>query len=51
MALPNVTPMELVQQTTPFDHPDWLFEIKYDGFRSLADVEDGCRLISRNEFH
>ncbi|TDI93045.1 MAG: hypothetical protein E2O75_02310 [Chloroflexi bacterium] len=51
MALPNVTPMELVRQKTPFDHPDWLFEIKYDGFRSLAYVDDGCKLISRNEFH
>ena len=51
MALPNITPMELVQQKTPFDHPEWLFEIKYDGFRSLAYVEDGCKLVSRNEFH
>ncbi len=49
MALPNVTPMELVRQKTPFDHPDWLFEIKYDGFRSLAYVDDGCKLVSRNE--
>ena len=51
MALPSVTPMELVRQKTPFDHPDWLFEIKYDGFRSLAYIEDGCKLVSRNEFH
>ena len=37
----------------PFSHPDWLFEIKWDGFRSLAQVDNGrCRLISRkrNEF-
>jgi len=33
------------------NHPDWLFEIKYEGFRSLAYVDDGCELVSRNEFH
>ncbi|TDJ23653.1 MAG: hypothetical protein E2O58_08105 [Gammaproteobacteria bacterium] len=25
--------------------------MKYDGFRLLAYIEDGCKLISRNEFH
>jgi hypothetical protein len=34
--------------TGPFNDPDWLFELKHDGFRSLAYVEDGkCRLVSR----
>src|SRR5215472_14909589 len=33
----------------PFSHPDWLFEIKWDGFRSLAYIENGhCKLVSRN---
>jgi bifunctional non-homologous end joining protein LigD len=33
----------------PFDHPEWLFELKYDGFRALARVErNKCQLISRN---
>jgi ATP-dependent DNA ligase len=28
---------------------DWLFELKYDGFRGLAHIVDGeCRLVSRN---
>jgi bifunctional non-homologous end joining protein LigD len=32
----------------PFDHPDFLFELKHDGFRALAYVSDGhCELISR----
>ena len=32
-----------------FSHPEWLYEIKWDGLRSLAYVHDGeCRLISRN---
>jgi hypothetical protein len=30
-----------------FDDPDWLFELKHDGFRSLAYVENGrCRRVS-----
>ena len=29
-------------------HPDWLYELKYDGFRSLAYIErDNVRLVSR----
>ena len=33
----------------PFDHPDWIFELKYDGFRALACIENRrCRFISRN---
>jgi bifunctional non-homologous end joining protein LigD len=40
--------MRLAQRPKPFDHPDWIFEIKYDGFRALAYIEEGeCRLISR----
>jgi bifunctional non-homologous end joining protein LigD len=40
--------MLLVKIREPFDHPDWLFEIKHDGFRALAIVEGHrCRLISR----
>ena len=32
----------------PFDHPDWLFELKHDGFRALAHIEGHhCKLISR----
>jgi bifunctional non-homologous end joining protein LigD len=36
------------QLRAPFDHPDWLFEVKYDGFRALAYLEGGSvRLVSR----
>src|SRR6266446_6143993 len=46
--LPKLRPMSLTQRPKPFDHPDWIFEIKYDGFRALAYIEDGeCKLISR----
>jgi hypothetical protein len=36
-----------VARTTPFDHPDWIFELKFDGFRAAADTVRG-RLVSRN---
>ena len=33
---------------TPFDDPDFLFELKHDGFRALAHIWDGkCELVSR----
>jgi bifunctional non-homologous end joining protein LigD len=41
--------MPLRRAPQPFDDPDWLFELKYDGFRALAYIEGGaCRLVSRN---
>ena len=43
--------MQLVQQAKSFDHDDWLFEIKHDGFRSLAYIQRGvCKLVSRKDF-
>src|SRR5215467_10132115 len=33
----------------PFSDPNWLFEIKWDGVRTLARIEDGAlKLVSRN---
>jgi bifunctional non-homologous end joining protein LigD len=33
----------------PFDDPQWLFEIKWDGYRALCTVEEGkLTLVSRN---
>jgi len=41
--------MPLARFDAPFEHPDWIFEPKMDGFRALAYVEgDACRLVSRN---
>ncbi len=49
--LPRMEIMELVQQPKAFSHEDWFYEIKYDGFRGLAYVQDGtCQLVSRNDF-
>jgi hypothetical protein len=39
--LPIIAPVQLPRITAPFDHPDWLFELKYDGFRGLVYVRDG----------
>ena len=41
--------MPLLKRAAPFDDPDWLFELKMDGFRALAIVERGrAQLLSRN---
>jgi hypothetical protein len=41
--------MPLARLEVPFDHPDWIFEPKLDGFRAVAYVDSGtCRLVSRN---
>jgi bifunctional non-homologous end joining protein LigD len=38
-----------LRKPAPFDHPEWVFELKYDGFRSLAVIHNGrTQLISRN---
>jgi bifunctional non-homologous end joining protein LigD len=42
-------PMPLSRKPAPFDHAEWVFELKYDGFRSLAVIQNGrAELISRN---
>ena len=40
--------MALFRRPDIFSHPDWIFEIKHDGFRGLAYVEgEHARLLSR----
>jgi bifunctional non-homologous end joining protein LigD len=49
-SLPKIEPMKLSLRATPFDKPDFLFELKMDGFRSLAYILDGkCELVSRRD--
>jgi bifunctional non-homologous end joining protein LigD len=53
MLVPRFQLLALGRAPEAFSHPDYLFEIKWDGFRSLVRIEQGkCRLISRkgNEF-
>jgi bifunctional non-homologous end joining protein LigD len=41
--------MRLFRRPEPFDSDDYIFELKIDGFRSLAYIENGqCDLVSRN---
>jgi ATP-dependent DNA ligase len=36
---PGVRPMPLLRVADAFDHPDWRFELKHDGFRALAHID------------
>ncbi len=45
----RVEPMLATLAEHPFSDPDWLFEIKWDGVRALARIENGAlALSSRN---
>jgi len=47
--LPRIRPMRLRSVKEPFDDPDYIFELKHDGFRATAYINEGeCRLVSRN---
>jgi bifunctional non-homologous end joining protein LigD len=47
--LPRIRPMRLRLVKEPFDDPDYMFELKQDGFRATAYINEGdCRLVSRN---
>jgi bifunctional non-homologous end joining protein LigD len=46
----HLAPMRLLRIPEAFDHPDFIFEPKIDGFRALAYVEGNrCTLVSRND--
>jgi bifunctional non-homologous end joining protein LigD len=45
-----IHPMLATSVAEAFDNPDWLFEIKWDGYRAVAFVDDGrVRLVSRTQ--
>ena len=47
--LPRIRLMRLRLVKEPFDNPDYIFELKQDGFRATAYIDQGeCRLVSRN---
>jgi bifunctional non-homologous end joining protein LigD len=46
----TIHPMLATPVDKPFDGAEWLFEIKWDGYRAIAFIEDGkLRLVSRNQ--
>ncbi|HVN72370.1 MAG TPA: non-homologous end-joining DNA ligase [Desulfomonilia bacterium] len=45
----RIKPMLATLVKEPFDQPDWLFEMKWDGYRAIAGIRDGkVSLYSRN---
>jgi bifunctional non-homologous end joining protein LigD len=47
--LKSPSPMLATLDNQPFDSPDWLFEIKWDGYRAIASLNKGkVELVSRN---
>jgi bifunctional non-homologous end joining protein LigD len=45
-----IHPMLAESVDEPFDGADWVFEIKWDGYRAVAFIENGkVRLVSRNQ--
>lgn len=45
----NIKPMLATPIREPFDHPEWIFEMKWDGYRALAEVRgQNIILYSRN---
>lgn len=46
----TISPMLATLVKEPFDSEDWLFEVKWDGFRTLAFIDPGkVELKSRND--
>src|SRR5437773_10038675 len=45
----NLRPIRLSRRSARFDSEEFLFELKIDGFRALAYIENAeCQLVSRN---
>jgi len=46
----SIHPMLAEAVEKPFDGAEWLFEIKWDGYRAIAFIDRGkVRLVSRNQ--
>jgi len=49
LVVSEVRPMLAESLDAPFDDPDWLFELKIDGYRMLGSASDGeVQLLTRN---
>ena len=48
-SLPKIAPLVVTPRAAAFDNSDWIFELKYDGFRALLEIDGAvARLVSRN---
>lgn len=46
--LPRIEPLPLRRQAEPFADPDWIFELKHDGYRGMVYLQDDeCRIVGR----
>lgn len=45
----SISPMLATLIDEPFDDKGWIFEIKWDGYRALAEKEKDVELVSRNQ--
>jgi YD repeat-containing protein len=39
ITLPKVMPLAVKRRAAAFDNDGWLFELKYDGFRALLEID------------
>lgn len=45
-----ISPMLAFLVEEPFDRKDWVFEVKWDGYRAIAEIENkNAKLYSRNQ--
>jgi bifunctional non-homologous end joining protein LigD len=46
----NIEPMLANLVDEPFSHPEWLYELKWDGVRAICYIQNGkARFVSRND--
>ena len=46
----TINPMLAALVDDPFSNPEWIFETKWDGFRSVCFIKKGkARFVSRNQ--
>src|SRR3569833_454617 len=45
----HIKPMLATLVNEPFDDPDWIFDVKWDGYRAVSYINDGAvDILSRN---
>jgi bifunctional non-homologous end joining protein LigD len=44
-----VKPMLATLVAKPFDRPGWIFEVKWDGFRAIAEIEKGKAVLTQSQ--